>query len=441
MRHLVLHVLERVAARVSRLVSTAARVHRNERGNIAILGALTLPVVAGGLALGAETGYWYFEERKLQSAADLSAHAGGVALRGGGGQAVLEASALDIALSSGFDQTLGNLTLNSPPVTGGFAGDNDAVEVTLDRQQRRFFSRLFIAAPFEIGVRAVAQVTGGSRACLLALSPNASGAVTVSGSSEVRFSGCDIAANSNANNSFLMSGGAAVVTTGCVHTVGGVSATGNLTLTDCATPNEQAPVTADPYAGVAEPSVAGTCQPSNTVGKNNQTTTVSPIENHPSGVKSMRFCGGLSLRGTVDLDPGLYIVDGGDFELRATTVARGTGVTFLLVNGARAVINGSATLNLAAPTTGPLSGIILMGSRADSGVSHQINGNAASRFDGAVYAPNSNVDYSGNFGGSGGCTQIVVNTITFTGNSELAVDCQAAGTRDALVDRQVRIVE
>ena len=155
----------------------------------------------------------------------------------------------------------------------------------------------------------------------------------------------------------------------------------------------------------------------------------------------MRFCGGLKLLGTVDLDPGLYIVDGGDFELRSKTVARGSGVTFYLTNGARAVINGGATLDLEAPTSGPFAGVIIFGSRGDAGVTHRINGNAASILNGAVYAPASSVEYSGNFGGSGGCTQIVVDRITFTGNSELAVDCQAAGTRDVLANRKVTIVE
>ncbi|WP_152563584.1 pilus assembly protein TadG-related protein [Palleronia rufa] len=412
-----------------------------EAGNIAITAALALPLVVGGFALGGEAGYWYLEQRKLQNAADVSAHAGGIALRGGGLTASLEASARDIALASGFDGGMGTLTLTAPPSTGAYAADPSAVEVWLTREQPRSFSKLFIATPVDIGARAVAAVTGGSPACLLALSPTSAGAVTVSGSSEVRFTGCDIASNSNASNSFLMSGGAAVVSTGCVHAVGGVSATGNLTLTDCAAPNEQAPVTADPYASMPEPAVTGTCQPDSNVGKNNRSTRLTPVENHPSGVKSMRFCGGLKLLGTVDLDPGLYIVDGGDFELRSKTVARGSGITFYLANGARAVINGGATLDLEAPKSGPFAGVIIFGSRGDVGVTHRINGNAASILDGAVYAPAASVEYSGNFGGAGGCTQIVVDRITFTGNSELSVDCQAAGTRDVLVNRKVTIVE
>ena len=92
----------------------------------------------------------------------MSAHAVGVALRAGGTQADLEASACDIATSSGFDDTLGSLTLNAPPVTGAHAGDSGAVEVLVDRSQQRHFSRLFIAEPFDIGAPAVAVLTGES---------------------------------------------------------------------------------------------------------------------------------------------------------------------------------------------------------------------------------------------------------------------------------------
>ena len=417
------------------------RLLRDEKGNIAIIGALTLPLLVGGFALGAEAGYWYSEQRKLQNAADIAAHAGGVALRSGASVATQIASARDVAAASGHDAALGALVLNSPPLAGAYTGDPTAVEVVLPRLQERYFSKAITTTPLRMAGRAVAAITAGSRACLLALSPTSAGAVTVTGSAEVRFTGCDIASNSNASDAFLMSGGAAVVTTGCVHTVGGVSATGNLTLTDCATPHQQAPVVRDPYAGMAEPTVTGTCQPSTTVGMNNKSTQLTPVENHPSGLKSMRFCGGLKLLGDVDLDPGIYIVDGGDFELRATTVAQGSDVTFYLTNGARAVINGSATLDLSAPTTGPFAGVIIYSSRGDTSVAHKINGNSSSILNGAVYSPAATVEYSGNFGGAGGCTQLVVNTITFTGNSELVVDCQAAGTRDVMVNEKVAIVE
>ncbi len=45
----------------------------DERGNIAIIGALTFPLVVAGAGFGAETGFWYFSQTKLQQSADAAA--------------------------------------------------------------------------------------------------------------------------------------------------------------------------------------------------------------------------------------------------------------------------------------------------------------------------------------------------------------------------------
>ncbi|MHA1158841.1 MAG: pilus assembly protein TadG-related protein, partial [Alphaproteobacteria bacterium] len=56
---------------------------KNQVGSIAILGALSLPVVIGGMVLGAEVGLWYQTQRQLQHAADTAAHGAGIRMRQG----------------------------------------------------------------------------------------------------------------------------------------------------------------------------------------------------------------------------------------------------------------------------------------------------------------------------------------------------------------------
>ena len=53
---------------------------RDERGNIAIMGAIILPVMVGAMGLGAEMSYRYFQQRKIHNAADVAAHGAGVRL-------------------------------------------------------------------------------------------------------------------------------------------------------------------------------------------------------------------------------------------------------------------------------------------------------------------------------------------------------------------------
>ncbi len=409
-------------------------------GAVAVMAAIAFPVLIGGMALGAEASYWYLSQRKLQQASDLAAYAAAVQLRSGRDIAEMSAAASDIAVASDVRAGEDDLSVESPPATGSRAGRANAVEVVVNRQQTRYFTLIYATEPVDISARAVAEVRGGGNACLLALDPTAGGAITVGGSSEVVFDGCDVATNSNAEDAFLMSGGKVELTAGCVHSVGGAKWGSGLDLTACASPRTESPVIRDPYADLAEPSTMGTCSDGG-VGKNNATTTVTPDETHSLGIPLRRYCGGLEPRGDVTFSPGLYIVDGGTFRINATANVSGSGVTFFLTNGATMAFNGGATLALTAPDSGPLSGILFYGDRGDVGLEHTINGTAGSTLNGAVYLPSSDLDYSGNFSGTHGCTQIVTRRVTFTGNSSLNVDCTAAGTRRIPVGEIIALVE
>lgn len=413
----------------------------DQRGAAAMVMALTFPVLVGGAGLAAEAGYWFLTQRRIQHVADLAAHAAGVIHRSGGDATARRQAALGVATASGYDATTDTLTVNLPPSGGAWAGDSTAVEVQLVRLQPRLLSRIYSDEPVPIGARAVAAVSGGSTACLLALSTTAPGAVTITGSTDVTFDGCDVASNSTASDSFLMSGGASVLSTGCVNTVGGAVATAGLTLTDCAAIREQTSPTRDPYASVAEPAQTGTCR-SSSVGTSSGTTVITPTDPHESGLSSMRFCSGLTVRGTVEFAPGLYIISGGTFQINSNALVSGQNVTFFIAEDAELRLNGSATMEFSAPVSGPYSGLLFFGSRTGTGMGHTINGTANSVMSGAIYLPAGDVDYTGNFNETGGgCTQVVASTIVFSGNSTLKVNCQASGTETIPVRETVQLVE
>lgn len=414
-------------------------------GAAAVVVAVLFPVIVGGIGLGAETGYWYLTQRKLQHAADTAAHAAGTRLRAGDTRAQIEAVAIQVAAEAGFAAS--SLQVNTPPASGVDAGKSLSVEVLLTQSQPRLFSAVFEDTPVNLGARAVARVTKtGGVACVLALSPTDSGAVTVSGSTSVSLDGCDVASNSNASDSFLLSGSASAMTAGCVYTVGRASAANGLSLTQCEQVKQEAPVVRDPYASIAEPTPAGTCMNKN-VGSPNSTTTLTPTENHPSGMKVMRFCGGLDAKGNVNFGPGLYIIEGGDFTVNSGNITSssiasltGSDVTFYFTNGGRLKLGANGNLNLSAPTSGPFSGLLFFGGRSESGITHQVNGAVGSSTDGAIYAPASHISFSGNSKTSG-CLQVVAQLVTFTGNSALKSNCETAGTRDIPTNEAVALVE
>jgi hypothetical protein len=404
--------------------------------------AFISPVLIGGMGLGAETGYWYFTQRALQHAADVAAHAAGVRNRAGDSEEEMEAAALDIAAKAGFTPDNSTLALEWPPATGPHTGDSDAVEVVLSRTMPRMFSALYSDEPVTATARAVSFVQLGTTACVLALAPTAPAALSVTGSSNLALTGCDIASNSMASDALSMDGTASL-SARCAHAVGGASVNANLTLAECDEVREYAPVTPDPYRLVEDPSVPTTCN-SNTknLGNPNTSTTVAPTSTMVSGMPVYRFCNGLTAKGTVTFEPGLYIISGGDFDANAGAVINGTGVTFYITSPNSVNLNGHAELNLSAPTTGELSGILFFGDRDASNITHRVNGTSDSNVQGAVYFPTTSVEYSGSATtGGGGCTQVIGYTVTFTGNAGLATNCTAAGTEDIMVNEAVVLVE
>jgi hypothetical protein len=404
--------------------------------------AVLSPVLIGGMGLGAETGYWYFSQRALQHAADVTAHAAGVRNRAGDTEEEMEAAALDVAAKAGFTAENSTLEMHWPPVSGASAGDEDAVEVVLTRTLPRLFSSIYSDEPVTVRSRAVAFVGIGSDACVLALAPTESAALSITGSADLNLEGCDIASNSMAEDAFSMAG-AARLSARCAHTVGGAATTARLTLTECDEVHEYAPVTADPYRSVAEPALPACDTNDPNLGNPNSSRTVTPGPNVVSGMPVYRFCGGLTLKGNVTFEPGLYIISGGDFGANAGAEVHGEGVTFYITSPNKMAINGHAELHLSAPTEGELAGLVFFGSRAASNITHKVNGASDTVVKGAVYFPTTSLEFSGNSsnGGGGGCTQVIGYTVKFTGNSALGNDCTGAGTQDLEVNEFVSLVE
>ena len=168
------------------------RLLADKRGGAALVMALTLPVAVGGMGLGSEVGYWYFNQRKVQNAADMAAYAGAVGLRSGVSTSAIESAAQAAADETGFVADRGEIDVSSPPTTGAFAGDMAAVEVTLQESLPRMFTALFADGPVDVSGRAVARITAGQQTCVLALDPTASRAVEFIGSSSAILIGCNV---------------------------------------------------------------------------------------------------------------------------------------------------------------------------------------------------------------------------------------------------------
>src|SRR5437868_6141547 len=390
----------------------------HEKGSAVISIALAMPLVIGASGFGVETTYWYYKDLQLQAAADAAAHAAAMEKRSGATATQVANEATAVALTNGYESTGGTITVNSPPVSGGHM-NNKAVEVILSQQKKRLFTALFNPDPVTVRARAVAAFQDAGSACVLALHKSASKAALFSGSSATTFTNCSVMANSLASNAVTVQG-SGKLSVSCLYSAGGVDQGGGVTLTDpgCTVPKTGVPPIGDPFSDLPVPSTSGSCQ-------NASAATLSP------GV----YCSGLSLGGTKTLNPGTYVVTGGDFKINANANISNDptqgGVTIYLSGTARVSMNGNATVKLSAPTSGTYSGVLFFGDRGNSGGSKDtFNGTAASGLTGAIYFASQDIQYLGNYSGDGGWTQVVGVTIEWSGNANVSQDCSSKGMRN-----------
>jgi len=407
------------------------RLFRDNSGAAAVVMALTLPVVVGGMGLGTEVGYWYFNQRKVQNAADMAAYAGAVELRAGSSRESIETAAASAAEEIGYKADIGTIVLNTPPSSGSFAGDPEAVEVTIQENMPRWFTAIFSDGTVNVSGRAVAEISEGQQTCVLALDESEAGAVTFIGSTSAILIGCNVHSNSLSNSSVSVTGNA-IVQTPCVSASGMVSVSASLSLSDCVAPYEHADQASDPYADLPVPNLTQPYTTPNTFGGGaGATYSVAPGRYQ-----------GMDIRRTVNMAPGVYVIDGGTLSVNSTATINGAGVSFFLTNGATVSMNGGASVDLSAPTAGPYAGVLMFMDRAENSSNiHTVNGNSSSQVNGAIYSANGQIRMNGTSSFGGGCTQIVARLIEFSGNAGLGVDCTGSGVRDIRSSRLVRIVE
>jgi hypothetical protein len=282
-------------------------------------------------------------------------------------------------------------------------------------------SRVFGISQMEVVARSRAESTRDDLGCVLALNKHKSGAITAQGTASVTLNGCTLYDNSSSPTA-LVAGGSSQITALSVGVVGGVDSAANITASAGIKTGMYA--IADPYADAYFPQFHG-CDHQNFKAKD--TVTIQP------GV----YCGGMSINAgaIVTFSPGLYFFDGGSLSLNGGATLTGDGVTLVFTSQNRndfatATINGNANIDLRPPKTGGTAGIVIFADRrTPEGTTFKFNGGASQYFGGAIYVPTGHVDFSGGAGTSTNCTQLIGNTIKFTGNSNFALNCKNYGTK------------
>ena len=394
----------------------------DERGNVAIMTAMLAVPLVGFSALAVDVGVWEVNKSAMQGAADQAALAAGLTMSVGKGAAQQEAKG--VAAAHGFVHGVASVSVavNIPPTTGSYVGNANAVEVVITQQQQGFMSGVILSSPPVASAKAVV-VPGQAATCVMALATSGVG-IKGSGSSGINTENCNIYVNSTDNCGVNLSGSSKVKGYDVLLASKSVCTSGSSSVSAFNKLQFSAPAAVDPYRERTIPRPASYCEK-------------KPDQKGKSyNLTAGTYCG-LSFGGsdTVKLEPGLYIFDGGGLDLGGSATLTGSGVTLVFTssgssNGGNSV-SGSSSLNLTPIMSGPTAGItagIAIWLDARKGVALDFSGSSNLTVTGAVYAPASDVKWSGS--GNTPCTQLIASTITLSGSSTLRHDCDGFGVSD-----------
>ena len=452
-------------------VARAARHHwhrlgRDERGSMIAFLAV-LPVLAGAVAIGIETGELYRVKRQMQGSADAAALAGSID-RVAGRTTSITADAKYEAQRNGFtDGSNGvTVTVNAPPTSGANVSTTGAVEVIITKTQTFSLGAVLInwlggsTGSFTMRARSVAaqgsisSTTTSYEGCMVALTTASEPGVSFTSFNNFA-SDCTIASNASAtgsgSNASVYVNSFNTATLNNIWTRGSLSVSSYNKITYSA-PNApqsgQSGYIVDPYASLPAPS-PGTCTYNNYSAPSGSSVTISPGT----------YCGGLraTSNSNVYFQAGTYYIANGDLIITsdnnvscsdcATSGGVTTGTTFVLtqttgnnadIGGVSITSQNNVTLN--APSTGTYRGVLFYqdrntpnGTMTSSSKIFTVASLNNATLSGAIYFPSNRIDISSinNFGGSPttGCSIFVGRYIKFSSfNNIYKGGCGTYGT-------------
>jgi hypothetical protein len=327
-----------------------------ERGFVMVTMVVSTTVMLAFIGLAIDAGYLQLLKSRMQTAADAAAMGGSQEYRMNGASGVTAAARGDASLN-GFTDGVNSvaITVNNPPAAGYSTGDPTAVEVIVTQNAGTFFLSALGLSSATVSARSVAK-QGSSPNCIYVLDPNTSDAFSITNGVGVT-SSCGLMIDSTSSTAFTANGGASL-SASAITIAGGYSIGNGASVSP--TPIAHSPVESDPLAYLSPPSSAGSCLQNGYSIGGNTTITIPPG----------KYCGGIAIGNgaNVTLSAGAYILMGGGINWGGGATVNGTGVTLYNTSDAThpygaIQMNNGVTVTLTAPTSGPLSGVLIFQDR------------------------------------------------------------------------------
>jgi len=418
-------------------------IRNKQSGQVLVSAALMLVLLLGCAGLGIDMGVLRYEKRMQQTAADGAAIAAATNLAPYTGY---QTGALNSSAANGYtdntgggacvtpptDLAVGSVTVTvcTPPSTGPHSGQAQYVEAFVSAGQPTYFMKIFGVTRKTITARAVATNTSGGTSgsttgCLYTLGPPSSTieGVNINGNATLYAPSCGIVDNGNYNtqgnsldvtaSSFGVSGSANVSGPGGTVTCTGGSA---------ACPTFGTPAAGDPLATLTppcSPCTGGTPVSIQNANGNFSGTGVT-YSNHVYTVSPGTYTNFDINGGNIVFSPGTYVFNGTGLTIPGNSTISGSGVTFYFTNTATIRMTGTPTINLTAPSSGALQGMLMWQDKNDTNVGPAPNGptlggNSGSQLNGILYFPSDQVTFYGN-NASYSVGVVVSDSLSLSGN-------------------------
>ncbi len=240
-------MIRRIAVRLQSLA-------RSQDGTVAIQVAVTLATLLGMAGLATDVGLVLYRQRQMQAAADAAAYSGAMAAYSGHPANYLtEAEA--VAGQNGFVNGVNTVTVSvneapkTPPAVNTYPANGSYVQVIISQPQSPVLAGVVYSLAgvvpskaFNISAQAVAEVSSGVPACVLALQTSGT-PMTLNGGTNLSAPKCVVASDGS-----IAVSGSASITAKAVHYNGSApSITGGASISPTATKAS----TPDPLAGNA----------------------------------------------------------------------------------------------------------------------------------------------------------------------------------------------
>jgi putative Flp pilus-assembly TadE/G-like protein len=379
-----------------------------ESGQVMVLASMALVIIMGFAALAVDVGMLWSQRRQMQTAADAGSLAGATALRY---NQSYSSAAADTLKLNGFTNGQNGVTVavNNPPTSGTYSGDSKYVEVVVQQPEPTYFLRVLGYNTTTVSARAVSSSITSPN-CIYALDPIASGAIHTDGG-DVLTSSCGVIADSTSSTAITSSG---AVTAPAVGVVGNYSGTVTVTTGTKKVITGIASL-GDPLA-YEQPPTVGVCNPTYPSGVNVSSGTVT--------LNAGTYCGGFTVSGSaiLKLNAGSYVLKGGGINLSGNATLSGTGVTIYNTGTAStykpiSMLNDNGTVNLSAPTTGPLTGMLFFQDRSIVSAADNVLGGGAGKLEGALYFPTTSIMLNAGQSTNAAYTIVVAKTINIQTNA------------------------